>query len=82
VGPGGSLYGRGRHLWKRPNMPLEPRESTGIPVRASGTNGLRLTPSVGALQWLVTSVGIRPTIESFWERSSPQKTRDFAAPGR
>jgi len=31
---------------------------------------LELTPSVGALQWLVTAVGIRPIIESFWERSS------------
>ena len=31
---------------------------------------LELTPSVGALQWLVTAVGIRPIIASFWERSS------------
>jgi hypothetical protein len=31
---------------------------------------LELTPSVRALQWLVTSVGIRSTIESSWERSS------------
>jgi len=43
---------------------------------------LELTPSVGALQWLVTAVGIRPIIESFWERSSPQRARDFAAPSR
>jgi len=65
-----------------PNMSLEPRESTGIPVRASGTNGLRLTPSVGAFEWLVTPVGIRSSIESIWERSSPPRTRDFAAPSR
>jgi len=31
---------------------------------------LELTPSVGALKWLVTPVGIGPVIESFWERSS------------
>jgi len=63
-------------------MSLEPRESTGIPVRASGTNGLRLTPSVAAFQCLVTSVGICPIIDSSWERSSPQRARDFAAPSR
>jgi len=63
-------------------MSLEPRESTGIPVRASGTNGLRLTPTVRAFQCLVTSVGIGSSIESSWERSSPPRTRDFAAPSR
>ena len=31
---------------------------------------LRLTPSVGAFQCLVTSVGIWSRIESSWERSS------------
>ena len=31
---------------------------------------LELTPSVGALEWLVTPVGICSSIESFWERSS------------
>jgi hypothetical protein len=31
---------------------------------------LELTPSVRALQWLVTTVGICSSIESFWERSS------------
>jgi hypothetical protein len=41
---------------------------------------LELTPSVGALQWLVTAVGIRPIIESFWERSSAPSR--YAAPRR
>ena len=30
----------------------------------------------------MTPVGIRSSIESSWERSSPPRTRDFAAPSR
>jgi hypothetical protein len=30
----------------------------------------------------VTPVGIRSIIELLWERSSPQRARDFAAPSR
>jgi len=41
-----------------------------------------LTPSVRALECLVTSVGIWSSIDSSWERSSPQTARDYAAPSR
>ena len=41
---------------------------------------LELTPSVWALEWLVTPVGIRSIIESFWERSSaPSRYAPLAA---
>jgi len=43
---------------------------------------LELTPSVGALHCFMPSVGIRSSIESFWERSSPQRAWDFAARSR
>jgi len=59
-------------------------------VKCEGSEGkgrlpnmsLELTPSVRALEWLVTSMGIWSSIESSWERSSPQRTRDYAAPSR
>jgi len=43
---------------------------------------MELTPTVGALERSVTTVGIDRIIDSSWERSSPQTARDYAAPSR
>jgi len=58
-------------------LPINP-DCTMWPANMS----LERTPTVRALECLVTPVGIWSIIESFWERSSPQRTRDFAAPSR
>jgi len=43
---------------------------------------MELTPTVGALERSVTTVGIDRIIDSSWERSSPQTARAYAAPSR